>query len=149
MRPVLPVSSPWPARALVLLRVSLGIFLIAKSTSKFGWVLDATPLTNRLVAWSANQDAIELSRSYAHLLLPGAPIFARAALVGELGGGIALIAGFQTRLVSALAALMILNFHMASGGLVSWDFVFDPSGLVVVSALATLALGARDLPLSV
>lgn len=44
---------------------------------------------------------------------------------------------------------MILNFHLATGGLVSWDFLFDPSGLVVVSALVSLALGARDLPLSV
>jgi hypothetical protein len=44
---------------------------------------------------------------------------------------------------------MILNFHLASGGLVSWDFVSDPSGLVVVSALASLAIGARHLPMSV
>lgn len=149
MRRGLPVSSPWPARALVVLRVCLGIFLIAKSTGKFGWLFDSTPLTDKLTTWSAKPDAIALSRAYAHFLLPGAPIFARLALVGELGAGIALVAGFQTRAIAALAALMILNFHLATGGLVSWDFLFDPSGFVVVSALAAVALGAQHLPLSV
>ena len=62
-RRAVAVSSPWPARALVVLRVCLGAFLIAKSTTKFGWLLDATPLTTRLLAWSANEEAIALSRS--------------------------------------------------------------------------------------
>lgn len=35
MRRSIPSSSPWPARALVLLRLSLGVFLIVKSTGKF------------------------------------------------------------------------------------------------------------------
>ena len=139
----------WPARALVLLRVSLGVFLIVKSTSKFGWVLDSSPLTERLTKWEVNEHTIALSRWYAHFLLPGAPVFARLSFIGELGGGIALIAGFQTRLIAALAALMILNYHLATGGLVDFEFLSDASGLIVVAALVTLALGGRALPLSV
>ena len=142
-------SSVWPARALVVLRVCLGVFLIVKSSSKFGWVLDSSPLTARLTKWMAKEDAVEVSRWYAQFLLPGAPIFARLSLIGELGGGIALIVGFHTRLIAALAALMILNYHLATGGLINFEFLSDASGLVVVSALITLALGGGGLPLSV
>jgi uncharacterized membrane protein YphA (DoxX/SURF4 family) len=130
-------------RALMLLRVCLGIFLIIKAIGKFGWLLDSSPLTARLTAWAAKPGSIALSRAYAELLIPAAPVFARMALLGELGGGIALIAGFKTRIVAALAVLMIVNYHLASGGLISYDFLADASGLVVVAALSALALGAR------
>ena len=35
------------------------------------------------------------------------------------------MAGFYTRAIAAIAALMILNFHLATGGLVSWDFLLS------------------------
>lgn len=132
-----------PGRALMLLRVALGIFLIVKSISKFGWLLDPSPLAERLAAWAADPDSIALSRAYARMLIAGAPVFARLALLGELGGGIALIAGFRTRIVAALATLMILNYHFATGGLIAYEFLSDASGLVVVAALIAIALGAR------
>lgn len=131
------------ARTLILLRIALGVFLIVKSISKFGWLLDASPLTARLMAWAAKPESIALSRAYAELLVPVAPVVARLALIGELGGGVALIAGFRTRIVAALAVLMILNYHLASGGLIAYDFLTDASGLVVVAALATLAMSSR------
>lgn len=131
-------------RALVLLRICLGVFLIVKSINKFGWLLDTSPLTARLTAWAANPESIGISRAYAELLIPAAPVFARLALIGELGGGIALIAGFRTRIVAALALVMILNYHLASGGLLAYDFLTDASGLVVVSALAALAWGGKS-----
>jgi len=142
-------GSVWTARALVLLRVAIGLFLIAKSVSKWGWLLDASPLTAKLVAWSAREDLAAASRAYAQMLVPGAPVFGRLVLLGELGGGLALIAGFWTRPVAALSALMVLNFHLASGGLFTPDFLNDASGLVVVAVLVALGLGARNLPLSV
>jgi len=40
-------------------------------------------------------------------------------------------------------------FRRKTPGLVSWDFLTDASGLVVVTVLIALALGGRDLPLSV
>jgi hypothetical protein len=86
---------------------------------------------------------------YASALITGSALYARLALIGELGGGIALVVGFKTRIVAALAALMILNFHLATGGLIAWDFLSDASGLVVVVALIALAIGGRKLPLSV
>ncbi len=137
-------GGPNAARALMLLRITLGVFLIIKSVSKWGWLLDSAPLHDKLVKWSTRPDSIGVSRGYAHLLIPGAPVFARMSLIGELGGGIALIAGFKTRIVAALAVLMILNYHLATGGLIAYDFLSDPSGLVVVAALATLAVGARN-----
>ena len=70
-------------------------------------------------------------------------------MLGELAGGIALVVGFQTRIVALLATLMVLNFHLATGSLFALDFLTDASGLVVVAALITLAVGGRNLPLSV
>lgn len=149
MRRAVSSATPWPARALVVLRVSVGVFLIVKSISKFGWLLDGSPLTARLIKFAANQDVIALSRWYAQWLLPGAPVFARLSLIGELGGGIALIVGFRTRIVATLAALMILNYHLATGGLVDLEFLSEANGLVTVGALLALAIGASNLPWSV
>lgn len=132
-----------------MLRVALGVFLIMKSTTKFGWLMDGAPLIARLTAWSADPDAFWLSGSYARMLLPGAPVFARLVLFGELAGGLALLAGFWTRPVALLAMLMILNYHLASGGLVAMDFLSEASGLVVVASLLALAFGGRNLPLSI
>ena len=142
-------SSASIAWGLVALRVALGVFLIMKSTTKFGWLMDGAPLIARLAAWAAEPDAFWLSGWYAQMLLPGAPVFARLVLFGELAGGLALLAGFWTRPVALLATLMILNYHLASGGLVAMDFLSDASGLVVVAALLALALDGRNLPLSV
>ena len=142
-------ASSGMGRALTVLRISLGIFLAIKSDSKLGWLADPSPLAERLARWSVKPESIALSRAYARLLAPSARVFARLSLLGELGGGIALVVGFHTRIVAALAALMILNYHLATGGLFAYDFLYDPSGLVVVSALVTLAIGGRGLPLSV
>src|SRR5262245_12535737 len=125
-------SAVWVARALTIIRIALGVFLIVKSTGKFGWLLDASPLATRLTAWAARDQVSQISRDYASALIAGSALYARLALIGELGGGIALVVGFKTRIVAALAALMILNFHLATGGLIAWDFLSDASGLVVV-----------------
>jgi uncharacterized membrane protein YphA (DoxX/SURF4 family) len=76
-------------------------------------------------------------------------VFARLSLIGELGGGIALIVGFQARTVAILAALMVLNYHLATGGLVNFEFLSEANGLVTVAALLTLAIGGGNLPWSV
>jgi uncharacterized membrane protein YphA (DoxX/SURF4 family) len=132
-----------------VLRVALGVFLIMKSTTKFGWLMDGSPLTAKLADWAVRPEVFWLSNWYAEVLVPGAPLFARLVLFGELGGGLALIAGFWTRPVALIATLMILNYHLASGGLVAMDFLSDASGLVVVAALLALAFDGRNLPLSI
>ena len=132
-----------------MLRVALGVFLIMKSTTKFGWLMDGSPLTAKLADWAVRPEVFWLSNWYAEVLVPGAPLFARLVLFGELGGGLALIAGFWTRPVALIATLMILNYHLASGGLVAMDFLSDASGLVVVAALLALAFDGRNLPLSI
>ena len=142
------VASPH-ARALTLLRVAVGVFLLVKCSGKIGWIVDAEPLVSRLTRWAANEEAIGVSRWYAGLLLPGAWAFARLSFAGELGAGLALVAGFHTRVIAALAALMILNFHLATGGLISTDFLSDASGLLCVAALAALVVGGRNLPFGV
>jgi uncharacterized membrane protein YphA (DoxX/SURF4 family) len=144
-----PAGASPHAHALTLLRIAVGVFLLVKCSGKIGWLVDAEPLVSRLTRWAANEEAIGLSRWYAGALLPGAWAFARLSFIGELGAGLALIAGFRTRVIAALAALMILNFHLATGGLISPDFLSDASGLLCIAALAALVVGGRDLPFSV
>ena len=135
-----------PGTALSLLRICLGVFLIAKGLGKLDFILDSTSLVERLVRWSHNEGLHPLSRSYSQALIPGAPILARLVLVGELGGGLALIAGYRTSVVALLAALMVANFHLATGSLFTVEFLTDANGFIAVAALIALALGGRDLP---
>ena len=132
----------------LVLRVALGVFLIDKGLGKLPWLFESAPLAHRLTEWAARENVAEISRWYAHLLIGGAPLFARLSLLGELGGGVALVLGFRTREVAALSALMILNYHLASGGLIVPSFISEANGLATVGALIALAIGARNLPYS-
>jgi uncharacterized membrane protein YphA (DoxX/SURF4 family) len=135
-----------PGAALSVLRVCLGVFLIAKGLGKLDFILDSTSLVERLVRWSNNEALPALSRSYSQALIPAAPVLARLVLVGELGGGLALIAGYRTSVVALLAALMVANFHLATGSLFTVEFLTDANGFLTVAALFVLALAGRDLP---
>ena len=81
--------------------------------------------------------------------MPGVPAFARLVFLGELTSGLALLAGFWTRLAATLAFFMVMNFHVASGALFESDFLTNGYGLPVAGGLLALAIGGRDLPLSV
>jgi uncharacterized membrane protein YphA (DoxX/SURF4 family) len=81
--------------------------------------------------------------------MPGAPLFARLVLFGELASGAALVAGFRVHLAAGVALLMVLNFHFASGVMFQWGYLTNGFGLPVVGGLAALALGARRLPFSI
>ena len=61
------------------------------------WLLDSTPLRHSGV-WLA--DAAPLSHWYLERIA-GTPVFARLIPLGEMIGGLALAAGFWTRLVAA------------------------------------------------
>jgi hypothetical protein len=43
----------------------------------------------------------------------------------------------------------VADYRAATSDLISWDFLFDASGPVVVFTLVALAIGGRNLPLSV
>src|SRR4051794_7458491 len=91
--------------ALVILRVSLGVFLIAKSLDKLAWFTHPNVLGVKLDAFVAK--ATPLNRWWLTLLLPGVAVFARLVPLAEFTGGLSLIVGRYSRVAATLAFLMI------------------------------------------
>jgi uncharacterized membrane protein YphA (DoxX/SURF4 family) len=135
------------AAGLMLIRITAGVYLFFMGVDKVRWLLDSTPLADQLSNWSAQ--ATPLSHWYLERILPGTPVFARLVPLGEIAGGLALVAGFWTRLVAGAMFLMILNFQVAAGAMFSYTYLTDAKGLPLLGALLGLALGGGRLPLSI
>ena len=132
-------------RALSLL---LGTFLLSMGLGKLDWLADSGILAATLRKWA--EKAPPASRWYLETVaIPGAPVFARLVLLGEVLAGAALVCGFQVRLAAGLAFLMILNFHFACDVLFHVSYLRNGFGLPVLGGLLALALGGRRLPFSV
>ena len=135
------------AAGLRVLSLFMGVFLISMGFGKLGWFTDSSFLVAELRGWWGS--APTLSRWYIDMVaMPGAPLFARLVLFGELASGAALLAGFRVRLAAGVVLLMVLNFHVASGVMFHWAYLTNGYGLPVVGSLAALALGGRRLPFS-
>ena len=80
--------------------------------------------------------------------LPGAPVFARLVVLGELATGVGLILGVYARYAALAAVLMVLNFHFASGIIFEYRYLTNGYGLPVLGGLLALAIGGASLPLS-
>ena len=77
---------------------------------------------------------------------PGVPVFARIVPIAEFSTAAALILGFWMRLAAALALVMVLNFHVATGELFTREFLLDGAGLPLLGALLALAIAGANLP---
>jgi uncharacterized membrane protein YphA (DoxX/SURF4 family) len=140
-------SANAPGRALAVLRLCLGVFFIFEALGKIGWLMDPSPLVAQLTGW--RQSAGPVGRGYLDAVaLPGALVFARLVPLGEAAAGLALVFGVYTRAAAALAFLMVLNFHVASGALFKYAFLTNGYGLPVLGALLALAIGGASLPYS-
>jgi uncharacterized membrane protein YphA (DoxX/SURF4 family) len=126
---------------LAVLRVSLGIFMLAKGLDKLAWFLHPNILAVKLNAFLAK--ATPANRWWVTLLIPGVAVFARLVPLGELTAGVALVFGRLTRLAAILALLMILNFHLATGALFHTAFFSDGQAFPVMGGLLAIALAAR------
>lgn len=134
---------------LALLRVCLGVFFLFEGFGKVAWLADSNILVGRLAGWMSEPGAVSATRWYlSHVAMPGVAIFARLVPLGELAAGIALIAGVWTRTAAALALLMVLNFHVASGAIFHMPFLTNGYGLPVLGGTLALAVGGLRLPLS-
>jgi uncharacterized membrane protein YphA (DoxX/SURF4 family) len=135
------------ARGLTALRLFLGVFFLFQGIAKIGWLTDPSPLTTQLTGFleSANQ----WNRAYLETVcLPGAAVFARLVLFGELATGMSFILGAYARYAAIAACLMVLNFHVASGVIFEYSYLTNGYGLPVLGGLIALALGGAALPLS-
>ncbi len=136
------------ARGLTALRLFLGVFFLFQGISKIGWLMDPSPLTTQLTEYL--QSANQWNRGYLEAVcIPGAAVFARLVLFGELATGVSLILGTYARYAAIAAFLMVLNIHFASGLLFEYRFLTNGYGLPVLGGLLALAIGGAALPLSV
>lgn len=141
------MSSGSSAAALRVLAVLLGVFILSMGIDKRAWLTDSGMLLGLLQEWSTSAGAI--NRWYLETIaIPGAPVFARLVLFGELAAGLALICGFRVRLTATLTLLMVLNFHYASDVIFHYSYFINAYGFPVMGGLLALALGGKRLPLS-
>jgi uncharacterized membrane protein YphA (DoxX/SURF4 family) len=134
--------------ALRLLAVMVGLFFLGMGMNKIAWLADGDLLTGRFIAWLPT--AAPHARWYLETIaIPGAPVFARLVPLAELVTATALILGIRVHVVSAIALVMVLNFHLATSAFSSWAFLRDGTGPPVIGALFALALAGRGLPFSV
>lgn len=131
--------------ALRILAITVGVFFLAMGLNKIAWLADADLLATRLAAWVPT--APPYARWYLETIaIPGAPVFARLVPLAELTAAAALILGIRIDVVSALAFVMVVNFHLATGAFSSWAFLRDGTGPPILGALLALALAGRHLP---
>lgn len=130
-----------------VLSLFLGVFFLCMGLDKLAWLADSAGLTAELQGW--RQNAPPVSRWYLDTIaVPGAPVFARLVLVGELAVGIALLAGVQTRLAALAGLFMVLNFHFAIGILLHYSYLWNGYGPPVLGGLLALVIGGARLPFS-
>jgi uncharacterized membrane protein YphA (DoxX/SURF4 family) len=135
------------ASGLRVLSIALGVFLIFMALDKLDWLMDSSVLVGRLQEW--RESASPMARWYLDTIaIPGAPVFARLVLVGELAAGAALLCGFKVRLAASVALLMVLNFHFASDVLFHYSYLTNAYGPPVLGGLLALAIGGTRLPFS-
>ena len=127
------------AAALVLLRVLLGVFMFFFGVDRASWLLDATPLATQLSSWLL--DAPPASRWYLERIIPGAPVFARVVPVGAMLGGLALVAGFWTRMAALLSLVVVLSLQLGAGSMFRYAYLGDASGLPLLGGLLALMIG--------
>jgi len=142
----MPHEMPHPnAGGLRVLSVVLGVFIVCMGSDKLGWFADSGLLASELRGWREFAPAV--SRWYLDMVaIPGAPLFARLVVMGELASGAALIAGYRVRIAALFALLMVLNFHFAMGLFFQAAYLTNGYALPVVGGLAALAIGGRRLP---
>ena len=136
------------AAALRVLSLSMGVFFLFMGIDKIAWLGDPGLLTTQLRGW--HESAPAPSRWYLeHVALPGAPVFARLVLAGELAVAVALLTGFKVRLAAVAGLFMVLNFHFAMGVLLRFNYLWNGYGPPVLGSLMALAIGGARLPFSV
>jgi uncharacterized membrane protein YphA (DoxX/SURF4 family) len=146
-RMAMRTSAGSPATGLRVLSIALGVFFLFMGLDKIAWFGDPGLLTRQLHDWVRTAPAP--SQWYLQTIaIPGAPVFARLVLAGELAVSAALLAGVQLRLAAIAGLFMVLNFHFAMGVLLQYSYLWNGYGPPVLGGLLALAIGGAGLPFS-
>ena len=132
---------------LALLRIAAGISLFAAGLHKLSWFTHP-PLDQKFVEWSQHP-ANALVAKYLAFVSDHPTILGRMVVLGELGLGMLLIAGFLTPLAALLAFFMVLNYQLASSAMFSMSYVAGQSGLAYLLVYPVLILGRAGTALGV
>ena len=140
------VTSEWTtAVALRLLGVMVGVFFLSMGLNKLAWFADSGILMKKFDIFLKGAPP-ETQWYIETVAKPGVPLFARIVPIAELSTASALIFGVWIRLAAALAFLMVLNFHLATGELFTKEFLLDGAGFPLRGALLALAIAGSGLP---
>ena len=133
------------AVGLRLMSVMVGVFFLSMGLNKLAWLTDSSILMHKFDIFLKGAPAG--TQWYIETIAkPGVPVFARIVPIAELSTAAALILGFWMRLAAALALVMVLNFHVATGELLTREFLLDGAGLPLLGALLALAIAGGKLP---
>ena len=127
--------------ALVILRISVGVYMFFFGFEKSAWLLDATPVAAQLSSWLV--DAPPASRWYLERVIPGAPIFARLVPLAAMAGGVGLVLGLWTRIAAALSLATVVSLQLGSGVMFRYAYLADASGLPLIGTLIALIIGGN------
>jgi uncharacterized membrane protein YphA (DoxX/SURF4 family) len=134
-----------PAAGLRVLSLALGVFFLFMGLDKVGWLLDPGLLATQLHGWIDQAPAP--SRWYIQTIaIPGAPVFGRLVLIGELAVAVALLSGRYVRAAAVVGLFMVVNFHFAMGVMLKWNYLWNAYGPPVLGGLLALAIGGTKLP---
>ena len=146
--PLTPSATHQAARGLRVVSLAMGVFFLFMGLDKITWLADGSLLATQLRDWLAQAPAP--SRWYLETMaIPGAPVFARLVLVGELAVAAALLFGVRMRLAALAGLFMVVNFHFAMGVLLRVDYLWNGYGPPVLGSLLALAVGGEALPWTV
>lgn len=127
---------------LVVLRITLGVFMVWFGFDRASWLLDATPIASQLSAWLA--EANPVSRWYLERIIPGAPVFARIVPLASLVAGVALAFGLWTRVAAIVALCAVLGLQLGEGAMFRLSYLGDADGLLPIGALLAVAIAGHD-----
>lgn len=127
--------------ALILLRISIGVFMFFFGFDKVRWLIDGTVLATQLSSWLLV--APPVSRWYLERIIPGAPVFARAVPLAAMISGIALTCGLWTRIAAAVSIVVVLSLQLGAGAMFRYAYLLDASGLPLTGSLLALIVAGE------
>ena len=107
-----------PRALLLILRLHLGVILII---TVLGKILRSEPFSVEMLGflngYAMRNSSPWYQRFLQHVVIPHATIFSYLIIAGELIAGLSLLFGLGTRLGSAIAMFLFLNYMFAKGRL--------------------------------
>ena len=107
-----------PRALLLILRLHLGVILII---TVLGKITRTEPFSVEMLGFLQGYSMKNASAPYQyflqHAIIPHATLFSYLVIVGELTAGLSLLLGLGTRVGSAIAMFLFLNFLFAKGRL--------------------------------